>query len=142
MTIQHVYNLYDATTETYVAQFLSSHDKLMKRECENLYEQAKQIHKQNPISPQGALYRYSDSFLMIHTADFDDQTGKYTSLDVPVTICNFSIFRTCNSNSSMCSDEQAYVSILNDSSNNNKLKSKGKIRKLTKVSPKDNLLNT
>ena len=86
----HVYNLYDATIETYVAQFLSSHDKLMKRQCEDLYEQAKVVHDQNPISPQGALYRYSDSFKMIHTADFDDQTGVYTSLDVPVTICKAS----------------------------------------------------
>lgn len=89
MTIQHVYNLYDATIETYIAQFMATHDKLMKRECENLYEQAKQVHNQNPISPQGSLYRYADSYQMIHNADFDDQTGVYTQLDVPVTICNF-----------------------------------------------------
>lgn len=86
MTIQHVYNLYDSTVETYVAQFFSTHDKLMKRECENLYAQAKNFHAQNPISPQGALYRYADSFRMVHTADFDDQTGQYTNLETPITI--------------------------------------------------------
>lgn len=89
MTIQHVYNLYDATIETYVAQFFATHDKLMRRECENLYEQAKSIHQQNPISAQGALYRYADSYQMIHTADFDDQKGIYTMLKVPEVVCNF-----------------------------------------------------
>lgn len=89
MTILHVYNLYDATIETYIAQFLEQHDKLMRRKCDDLYEQAKQAHSQNAISPAGALYRYADSFMMIHTADFDDQTGIYTSISSPEVICNF-----------------------------------------------------
>lgn len=92
MTIQHVYNLYDETIETYVAQFLAQHDNLMKRECQAIYDNAKKVHESNPIAPQGAVYRYSDSYKMIHTADFDDQTGIYTPLDVPVTICIFSQF--------------------------------------------------
>lgn len=119
MTILHVYNLYDSTIETYTAQFLSSHDKLMKRECENLYEQAKQIHSQNPLAPQGALYRYSDSYLMIHTADFDDQSGIYTALEVPVTICNFGIFanKSVDKSGSFSpnSNEKAYADLIANS---------------------------
>lgn len=92
MTVLHVYNLYDSTIESYIAQFFNTHDKLMKRECENIYENAKKVHLTNPTSPQGSLYRYADSYLMIHTAEFDDQTGRYTNLEVPVTICNFGYF--------------------------------------------------
>lgn len=116
MTIQHVYNLYDATIETYVAQFMSTNDKLMKRECENLYVQAKNIHQQNPISPQGSLYRYADSYLMIHTADFDDQSGIYIPLDVPVTICNFSIFENTHNTpldvKTQSNDEKVYSDLI------------------------------
>lgn len=104
MTVLHVYNLYDSTIETYTAQFLSTHDKLMKRECENLYENAKKVHQQNPIAPQGSLYRYSDSYLMIHTADFDDQTGVYTQLEIPQTICNFAIFDSKSDNNNISND--------------------------------------
>lgn len=110
MTIQHVYNLYDATIETYVAQFMAQHDKLMRRECENLYEQAKQIHKQNPISAQGSLFRYADSYTMIHTADFDDQTGIYTALDTPVTVCHFSAIQA---NDLKDSDMKQYADLIN-----------------------------
>lgn len=117
MTVQHVYNLYDSTIETYIAQFLSQHDKLMKRECENLYEQAKKIHAQNPVSAQGSLYRYADSYLMIHTADFDDQKGVYTQLEHPVVICNFGIFQTAENNAKAMNDnEKTYSNIINNSS--------------------------
>lgn len=92
MTIQHIYNLYDSTIETYVAQFMATHDNLMKRECQAIFDSAKKAHEANPISPQGSLYRYADSYMMIHTADFDDQTGVYSQLDAPVTICNFYSF--------------------------------------------------
>lgn len=119
MTVLHVYNLFDSTIETYVAQFLNTHDKLMKRECENIYESAKLAHSKNPLSQQGALYRYSDSYMMIHTADFDDQTGVYTPLSIPVTICNFGIFNTLNEKSDITSDEQIYSNALNSSSCSN-----------------------
>lgn len=89
MTKLNVYVLYDATTETYVAQFLNTHDKLMKRECENLYEQAKNFHKQNPISPQGSLYRYADQYCVYKVATFDDQTGIYEQSDVKIPVCDF-----------------------------------------------------
>lgn len=112
MTIQHVYNLYDSTIETYIAQFMSTHDKLMKRECENLFEQAKQIHLKNPISSQGSLYRYADSYLMIHTADFDDQTGIYTPVNPPVTICNFGVFNNTSESDVMTDDEKTYTKLL------------------------------
>lgn len=120
MTILHVYNLYDATCETYVAQYFNSHDKLMRRDCENLYENAKLVHQKNPLAPQGALYRYSDSYMMIHTADFDDQTGIYTSLDVPVTICNFGIFNSkVDDHSSQTLDEKVYTSYINNPTDTN-----------------------
>lgn len=118
MTILHVYNLYDSTIETYTAQFLSTHDKLMKRECANLFEQAKNIHSQNPISPQGSLYRYADAYMMIHTADFDDQTGIYTPLEVPVTICNFGSYVSQDSTpNNMTVDEKVYSDFISCSSN-------------------------
>lgn len=117
MSILHVYNLFDSTIETYVNQFLDTHDKLMKRQCERMFESAKQAHAQNPLSPQGALYRYADSFLMIHTADFDDQTGIYTPLEVPVTVCNFGIFNTFNSDGTT-KDEKVYTELLNKSNEN------------------------
>lgn len=89
MATQHVYCLYDATIETYVAQFFNTHDKLMRRECDLIFENAKKVHDSNPLAPQGALYRYADSYRMIHVADFDDQTGIYSMLDVPITVCDF-----------------------------------------------------
>lgn len=118
MTVLHVYNLYDSTIETYVAQFLNTHDKLMKRECENIYENAKLAHSKNPISPQGSLYRYASEYMMIHTADFDDQTGVYTPLEVPVTICNFGIFNTLNEKSDITPDEKAYANAIDSSCSN------------------------
>lgn len=121
MSIIHVYNLYDATIETYTAQFFSTHDKLMKRQCESLYEQAKQAHAQNSLSPQGSLYRYSDSYTMVHTADFDDQTGIYTPLQIPVTVCNFGNFATPMEStntrtSNVTVDEKVYSDLINSNS--------------------------
>lgn len=89
MTKLNVYALYDATTETFIAQFQNTHDKLMARECENLYEQAKLCHDKNPISPQGSLYRYSDQYTMYKVGTFDDQTGIYENIDVKVPVCFF-----------------------------------------------------
>lgn len=93
MTIFNVYNLYDATAETFIAQFLNTHDKLMKRECENIYNNARKAHEQNSVSPQGSIYRYADEYYMYKTATFDDKTGKYEPLDLKEQLVNFGDFR-------------------------------------------------
>lgn len=114
MTTLHVYTLYDGTIETHVAQYWNTHDKLMKRQCEALFEQSKIAHSQNPLSPQGALYRYADSYRLMYVADFDDQTGIYTQKDIPVTICNFGIFNSNENNptTTMTEDEKVYSELI------------------------------
>lgn len=111
MTLFNVYNLYDATAESYIAQFLNTHDKLMKREAENIYNNAKKMHEQNAVSPQGSIYRYADEYYIYKTATFDDKTGVYTPLEIKQQICNFGDFRIAEKSdletySDLCTNKQ------------------------------------
>ena len=88
-----IYNLYDETIETYVAQYMNTHDNLMRRDCERIYETSKNAYAQSPMSPQAGLYKYASNYMIYKTAEFDDQTGIYTSLDVKEPLLNFGVFQ-------------------------------------------------
>lgn len=89
MTKLNVYGLYDGTIETYVNTFQNTHDALIKREAWNIYINSKKAYEQNSLNPSGTLYKYADSFRLIKLADFDDQTGQFTQLEIPVTVVDF-----------------------------------------------------
>lgn len=84
--ILNVYNIYDEALESFVSQFLFQNDKVAERSFSSYFQNGA-LFRQHPD-----MEKYPNTFKVVRTATFDDQTGRYEPLDLLVDLFDFSKF--------------------------------------------------